>query len=251
MSNTDPPVPSSEDPAESHPGPVVERIKHGVLGGIVPGYDKTAQKVLDDMEAEAASFNKMLDAEDSMLKNRPPAEATGVDISAINALDPSFDDQQFLEVARECFYNIREARTSDNPLLADLELSPELMTELRDVIQGDVTSHRHHLLPGLEIRTAVIRSVDVTAAKFTIVVRFHLESEEVDRDAKGEVVAGDFNEREWDEDWTFWRDPTVDSGSIDRQHTLTPGGWMCEHRGWVVTSIERLGPQDPLDPTNL
>lgn len=115
------------------------------------------------------------------MDNRPSAEAPGVDVSAVKALDPSFDDQEFLTIARESFYSVREARGSDKPSLADAEFSAELMAQLRDVVQGDVASHRHHLLPGLEVRSAVIGSVDVTGGKFTLVVRFHLSSEELDR----------------------------------------------------------------------
>jgi predicted lipid-binding transport protein (Tim44 family) len=213
-----------------------------------------AQDVVNAMDAEAAASARLLDAEQVMMNSRPPAEAIGVDISAIKAVDASFDDQRFLSLARECFYMIREARTTDNPVLADAELSPQLMTELQAVIQGDVASHRHHLLPGLEIRTAVIESVSVTGGECTLVVQFHLESEEVDRDSTGAVVAGDFSEREWDERWTFWRDSNVDSGSVDFEHSITPDnskGWMFAHRGWLVIAIERLGAPDPLNPSNL
>ncbi|HXR23221.1 MAG TPA: hypothetical protein VN786_11750 [Acidimicrobiales bacterium] len=85
-------------------------------------------------------------------------------------------------------------------------------------------------------------------------MRFHLSSEEVDRADSGAILAGDFSEHEWDENWSFWRGPSLGSASVDRGHTLTlanPEGWLCAHQGWVVTAIERLGDPDPLDPTNL
>jgi hypothetical protein len=128
------------------------------------------------------------------------------------------------------------------------------MAKLRDIVQGDVASHRHHLLPGLEVRSALIASVDATDGKFTVVVRSHLSSEEVDRSGSGAVLAGDFTEREWDENWSFWRDPTSDATSVDSEHTISgvnPKGWLFAHHGWVVTSIERVGAPDPLDPSNL
>ncbi len=226
---------------------------------MLPGYNKTKYKakVLDTlaaMDAEAAATQRMYDAEQAIMDNRPAPEAPGVDISPIRAIDPSFDDQQFLIIARECFHRIREARSSDNPSLADAECSPQLMAQLREVVQGDVASHRHHLLPGLEVRSALIESVDVADGKLTLVVRFHLSSEEVDRAGSGAILAGDFSEHEWDENWSFWRDPSLDSVSVDRGHALTlanPKGWLCAHQGWVVTAIERLGDPDPLDPTNL
>ena len=156
--------------------------------------------------------------------------------------------------SRDSFERIRQARTQDDTEFADAELSPELAEQLRNVVAGDVASHRHHLLPGLEIRSAVIESASVTDGKMIAVVRYHLESEEIDVDENGTVVAGDYREREWDEDWTFWRDPAVDASDIDRALTFVPmgkGGWLFAHRGWLVTHIERLGGPDPLDPTNL
>jgi predicted lipid-binding transport protein (Tim44 family) len=217
-------------------------------------YYKKVSDVLGAIDAEAAATQRMYDTEQALMDNRPTAEAAGVDISPIKALDPTFNDQDFLTIARESFYSIREARSSDNPSLADAEFSSDLMAKLRDVVQGDVASHRHHLLPGLEVRSALIASVDVTDGKFTVVVRFHLSSEEVDRSGSGAVLAGDFTEREWDENWSFWRDPTSDATSVDSEHTISvvnPKGWLFAHQGWVVTSIERVGAPDPLDPSNL
>jgi predicted lipid-binding transport protein (Tim44 family) len=219
-----------------------------------PLYYNKVLDVVAAVDAEGAATQKMYDTEQALMDNRPSAEAPGVDISPVKGIDPSFDDQQFLTIARESFYCIREARSSDNPSLADAECSPELMAQLREVVQGDVASHRHHLLPGLEVRSAVIESVDVTNSKFTLVVRFHLSSEEVDRADSGAIVAGDFSEHEWDEKWCFWRDPSVDPASVDDGHTITLAdtrGWLFAHRGWVVTAIERIGTPDPLDPTNL
>jgi predicted lipid-binding transport protein (Tim44 family) len=184
---------------------------------VVPGFDRKVRRILDDIDAEAAATQRLYDTEQALMDNRPSAEGQGVDISAVKALDPSFDDQRFLSVARESFYGIRKARVLDNPALADGEPSPQLMSALGNVVNGDVASHRHHLLPGLEVRTAVIQSVDVTGGKITIVVRFHLESEEVDRDTTGRVVAGGFSEHNWDEDWTFWRDPAIGPAPTDRE----------------------------------
>jgi predicted lipid-binding transport protein (Tim44 family) len=219
-----------------------------------PHFYDQMKNLADDIDAEESATMKMYDTEQALMDNRPPAAAPGVDLSPVVALDPSFDGQQFLTIARESFYTIREARTNDNLDRADAELSPQLLSQLHQVIQGDVASHRHHLLPGLEVRTAVIQSADVTGGKVTLVVRFHLTSEELDRDSKGKILAGDLTDRDWDEVWTFWRDPGTDPASVDSQHLInifSPGGWLFAHRGWVVTAIERLGEPDPLDPTNL
>ncbi len=240
------PAPGDETP--------LEHVADAVMNVVVPGFDRKVRRILGDIDAEAAATQRLYDTEQALMDNRPAAEASGADISAIKALDPSFDDQQFLSLARESFYGIRKARALDDPNIADGELSPQLMTELRNVVNGDVASHRHHLLPGLEVRTAVIQSVEAAAGRVTIVVRFHLESEEVDRDTTGRVVAGDFREHEWDEDWTFWRDTPIDPTASDQEHTISivnKQGWLFVHRGWTVMAITRLGAPDPLDPSNL
>ncbi|MGA3219017.1 MAG: hypothetical protein ABSE77_08065 [Acidimicrobiales bacterium] len=70
---------------------------------VVPGFDRKVRRILDDIDAEAAATEKLYDTEQALMDNRPAAEGPGVDISAIKALDPSFDDQQFLSLARESF----------------------------------------------------------------------------------------------------------------------------------------------------
>jgi predicted lipid-binding transport protein (Tim44 family) len=195
-----------------------------------------------DMDAASAAEDKVLDTVTSEMANRPTAEAPGVDIGAIIKADPTFNDQDFLTIARDTFYHVREARTADRESLDDALLSPQLEKELDDVIAGDVTAHRHHLLPGLEIRTIVITSAAVTDGKMTITVRLHLSSEEEERDDAGKLTSGSEQIHEWDEDWTFWRDPSIDSSATDKQRTELferDGGWFIAHKGWIVTSIQR------------
>ena len=202
------------------------------------------EQLAADMDAASAAEDKVLDTVASEVANRPSAEAAGVDVSAINKVDPTFNDQDFLTIARDTFYHVREARTADREALDDALLSPQLEKELDDVIAGDATAHRHHLLPGLEIRTIAITSAVVTDGKLAITVRLHLLSEEEERDDAGKLTSGSEQVHEWDEDWTFWRDPSVDSSATDKQRTEMferEGGWFIAHKGWIVTSIQRAG----------
>jgi hypothetical protein len=39
------------------------------------------------------------------------------------------------------------------------------------------------------------------------------------------------------QDWTFERDPSVDTSAEDEQHEVADGGWLVAHRGWRLTGI--------------
>ena len=39
------------------------------------------------------------------------------------------------------------------------------------------------------------------------------------------------------QDWTFERDPGVDTSAEDEQHEIADGGWTVPHRGWRLTGI--------------
>ena len=229
-------------------------VARGLGSALMPGWNKGVQTLLGDLDAEAAADKAMLDTEERVLAERPTAEAAGVDIAPIKAADPAFEDQLFLSIARESFYHVREARSMDDPRFADAILSPQLMEELSTVMAGDVAAHRHHLLPALEIKTAVITTAAVTDGKMMLTVRFHLSGEQLDRDDKMNIVSGTTDVVEWDEDWAFWRDPSVNADDIDQQHDLAreiDGGWMFAHKGWVVTSITRVGLPDLSSANNL
>jgi predicted lipid-binding transport protein (Tim44 family) len=197
-----------------------------------------ADRIVQDIDALNKTEKEMFDKVDASYADRKPATVDGLDLSAVEAADPTFDEQQFLVIVRESFELVRQARTLEHEQFDDGLLSPQLAQEVKEAIAGDVASHRHHLLPGLEIRSAVITSGQVTAGKLTVVARLHLW---VGSTAPTEgVEAG----TEWDEDWTFWRDPTIDASATDRDHATrreADGAWMFAHNGWIVTSITRDG----------
>ncbi len=39
------------------------------------------------------------------------------------------------------------------------------------------------------------------------------------------------------QDWTFERDPSVDTSADDENHEVADGGWLVAHRGWRLTAI--------------
>jgi hypothetical protein len=210
------------------------------------------QQVADDLGEEDRRDRQMLDDFGKEIHEQPPAEAPGVDLAPIRAVDPQFDDFSFRTIARETFNEVREARSTERTDEADALLSPAMEDEVRQEVSGDVAAHRHHLLPGLEVDEATIVTVAVAGGREVIDVHLDVAGEEMERDnATGAVVAGDATVRRWSERWRFERDPSMDSSQTDRDHTLKFGdeGWMVAHRGWVVTQIERL-PAPPAPPAS-
>ena len=207
-----------------------------------------------DLDAETAADKTMLDTVQQDMAARPSAEAAGVDIAAVKAVDPGFDDEQFLGSCRETLELVRKARAVHDPRFADSLLSPELATELTAAVGADEAAHRHHVEPELEIETCAISAASVESGVPTVVVRFHLTGEELDRDTSMRMVAGSDAETQWDEDWTFARIAADGADAVDEDHTTRTdeqGGWMLPHRGWVATAIQRVGTRDALDPQNI
>jgi predicted lipid-binding transport protein (Tim44 family) len=178
------------------------------------------------------------------LNDRTPAELAGVDTAALRQVDPEFDDEAFRTIARETFYKVRETRRLQNPQESVELLSPQMQSELQNAISGDVSSHRHHLLPFLTVNDAVITGAHVVGGKEEIDVQFSISAAEEDVDDRtGQILAGDDTERSWEERWRFTRDPQVDTSVSDERHEISltdTDAWLIAHRGWQVTLITRL-----------
>ena len=216
-----------------------------------PGGLERAEEHLFHLRELAADEEKLLDLEQQRvdgivagLTDRTPAELPGADLSALKQADPGFDDEAFRAIARETFGKVREARKLQQPQEAAELLSPQLQSELHSAVSGDVASHRHHLLPFLWVKDAVIAGAEVAGGREQIDVRFSVSAAEEDvDDSTGEVLAGDGTEHSWDELWRFTRTPGADTAASDQRHILAAdpaGQWLVAHQGWVVTQITRL-----------
>ncbi len=199
---------------------------------------EVAQKLGELKDAD----DQLVTAFETMLKERGPATAPGVDLSDVTSADPSFDGQAFLAIARESYFQMTEAREHRNAAIAADLTDANVAADLQHTIDGDAAAHHHHLLAGVEIQTATITSATVTDGVISIVVRMHLVGKEQDLDDANNVVAGDDTYHHWDEDWTFSRNPKVDESAEDRKHARLreeDGGWNFEHKGWNVTAVKR------------
>ncbi len=242
-------MPDAVDDQESEADRLTRLSQSGVVrdadhlvpfgGSMVRKMDQIAQ----DLGEEDRRNQQMMVDLGTEFYEQPPAEAVGVDLAPIRAVDPQFDDFAFRTIARETFNKVREARSTERTAEADALLSPAMEAEVSQEVSGDVAAHRHHLLPGLEVDGATIVAAAVTGGREVLDVRLDVAGEEMERDdTTGAIVAGDATVRRWSERWRFERDPSMDSSQTDLEHTYKFGdeGWLVAHRGWVVTQIERL-----------
>jgi predicted lipid-binding transport protein (Tim44 family) len=189
--------------------------------------------------------DRLDDAWGTMLAERPPASEPGVDLALVTAADPAFDGQAFLAIARESYFKMREAWERRTGSIAAGLCTPAVMAELQETIAADAVAQRRHLLPGIEIRSAIITSARVSERKMSLVVRIDLIGKEYYVDDAFDIVDGDDEYHDWVEDWTFVRDSSIDERGTDRTHALLreeQGGWDFAHRGWTVASIARRVP---------
>lgn len=227
--------------------PENEQQRLGSLGeDLVPmggSMVREMNQVAADLGIEADLDKKMLESVDEFVRELPSAVAPGLDLGPIKAVEPQFDANNFRLIARETFEKVRDARWKQDKQEGDVLLSPAMQTELNNSIDGDVAAHRHHALADLNIGEATIVSAAVENGREKIGVHLTVTGAENERaDADLSVVSGSTDEHRWTEKWIFERDPSVDTSAGDEAHILCFGDeeWMVAHRGWVVTSIERL-----------
>lgn len=262
--DTDTPLTNFDDDSESLPDRAAAQLERdrpvaavaAALGRspLMGDFTEHMATLESDLDAESAADKTMLDTVQQTMAERPAAEVPGVDIAAVKAADPGFDDQHFLSACRETLEMVRKARSVRDPRFAEGLLSAQLASELGSAVANDVASNRHHVEPELEIASCAITAASVESGVPTVAVRFHLTGEELDRDTSMRVVAGTDAETQWDEDWTFARTAADGCDVVDEDHALRTddqGGWMVPHRGWVAAAIQRVGAADALDPQNI
>jgi hypothetical protein len=149
--------------------------------------------------------------------------------------------------------------------LAKREADEEQLDALDKTMLTDLDREFHErgeeAVPGLDLATVTKVDPDFTPDAFLLIARdafrvlqdAHTEgAPALDADiASAEVTAAsvvDGRERAVvhfgingsipaAQDWTFERDPSVDTSDDDEDHEVADGGWMVAHRGWRLTGI--------------
>jgi hypothetical protein len=137
----------------------------------------------------------------------------------------TLDDQLDTDLNRE-FHERGEEATPGLDLAAVTQVDPEFTADEFLLIARDafrVLQDAH--TDGAPALDADIASAEVTAASV------------VEGRERAVVRFGINGETSVTQDWTFERDPSVDTSADDEDHEVADGGWLVAHRGWRLTGI--------------
>ena len=232
---TSPEMPE-QDHAAPEPGSFAEHVVP--MGGRMA---RELHELANEIGNEGQSQDRLLDGIASAIAEQPSAVDDGVDLTAINRVEPQFDPAAFRAIARETFLKVREARSTLREQEDDGLLTPSLEHKVDDEIFSDAVAGQRHVLSGLEITEATVVSATVERGREKLGVRFVANAEHIDRDYRtGAVLSDDGSPHSFTELWQFERNPALDSSATDAQHAASFGAdsWLFAHRGWIVTDIQ-------------
>lgn len=146
---------------------------------------EAAQEELDTLD------DKMLADLDREFHERGEEAIPGLDLTALTKVDPEFNADSLLLIARDTFRVMQDAHSEGAPSL------------------------------DADIASAEVTAATMVSGREQAVVRFS--------------IVGDT--APVTQDWTFERDPGVDTSIEDEQHEVADGGWTVAHRGWRLIGI--------------
>ncbi|MFY9287868.1 MAG: Tim44/TimA family putative adaptor protein [Alphaproteobacteria bacterium] len=138
-----------------------------------------------------------------------PASLLGA-LEQIKKLDPTFDEKQFHQGARQAFTMIIEDFAKGDLSRLTRLLGPRVLPNFQNAIEA-----RRNANQTMESKVLRIKDIETTAARVEgttaiITVRFVSEQENTLRDAAGQVIGGDAGVIEEVTDiWVFARDTTA------------------------------------------
>jgi len=143
----------------------------------------------------------------SQLRMAPPPASLAGGLAAVAAIDPTFNEKQFLQTAGDLFSVIVGAYAAGTLDTVSDVISPALRAHFETAIEA-----RKSMGQTAQSRVAKITEADPIAARAEggtayVTVKFISEQENILRDASGAVIGGEEGKTETVTDiWTFARD---------------------------------------------
>lgn len=135
-------------------------------------------------------------------------------LAAIKAHDPNFDLEQFTQQVQRVFFIVEEAWSERRPEMSRKVMAEGLWQQHRAQIQGYVQSHKRNVLENLAVANVWPVAASSGPRYDTITVRVVAACADYDVDeASGRVLRGDQQVRQWQEDWTFERSSSAQTGA--------------------------------------
>jgi predicted lipid-binding transport protein (Tim44 family) len=143
-------------------------------------------------------------------------ESSEAGLAAIQAHDPGFSRERFLEEVQRTFFIVQEAWTQRQPGLSRQVMADGLWQQHRVQIQGYVDAHKRNVLEDLAVGNLTIIAAHHDSSYDTITVRVLAACADYDVDDEHDrVIRGNKHVGQWMEDWTFQRSASA---------TTPPGG---------------------------
>jgi predicted lipid-binding transport protein (Tim44 family) len=165
---------------------------------------------------DGADNDNVVALPDRAVKESPDEETAGLDsemngLTRLKALDPNFDDREFLRGAKAAFEWIVAAfARGDRGELNNL-LGPSLYASFEEAIDQREKANETLETTISSMKSATIDDVSLDGSIVSITVEFLTDQVKVVRDADGAVVDGDPNKIETLRDiWVFSRDMRSD-----------------------------------------
>ncbi len=176
------------------------------------GHQQRRPNSVSKPPSEAANNDERLtiagpDTAETAEDDPTPAEAAMSPYTRLKALDPDYDERDFLRGARAAFeWIVAVFSRGDRAELENL-LSPQLMARFEEAIDRREAAGETLETTVSAVRSAMIEDVEIHESVITITVEFISDQVKVVRDAAGAVIDGDPDRFETLTDiWSFRRD---------------------------------------------
>ena len=126
-------------------------------------------------------------------------------ITALQARDPNFNQQVFIDRAQMTFFVLQNAWMARNLEPARIYLSDAIYHRWKLQVEQFVAMHKRDVLEDLAVNGCVIAKVEGDANFDSITVRFDAIAKDYEVDDSGKMVSGDKTIQPFTEFWTFIR----------------------------------------------